>query len=141
MNPIHTTRHEGWAPCLGRWNLYLARCLQRIFMSPRSCALLHLSPSALSGLLKVICIEKQLFFLYCSYIFPSYLVPQDILHGQRKYGWRENNDICLPRSRLLLFFSFFFLRLHLQHTEVPRLGVGSELQVQAYINAGSEPHL
>ena len=43
-------------------------------------------------------------------------------------------------------FLFFFLRLHLQHGEIPRLRVKSELQFQAYAtatdsNAGSKLHL
>ena len=33
------------------------------------------------------------------------------------------------------FFSFFFLGLHLQHMEVPRLGVEPELQLPAYATA------
>ena len=33
------------------------------------------------------------------------------------------------------FFFFCFLGLHTQHTEVPRLGVESELQLPAYISA------
>ena len=32
----------------------------------------------------------------------------------------------------LFYFIFVFLGLHLQHMEVPRLGVESELQVPAY---------
>ena len=35
----------------------------------------------------------------------------------------------------LHFFFFFFLEPHLQHMEVPRLGVKSELQVLAYATA------
>ena len=38
-----------------------------------------------------------------------------------------------------------FLGMHLQHMEIPRLGVESELQLPAYTNShsntGSEPHL
>ena len=45
----------------------------------------------------------------------------------------------------LFWFAFFFLRPHLQHMEVPRLGVESELQLQvhtaAHSNAGSKRHL
>ena len=44
----------------------------------------------------------------------------------------------------MAFFSFFFLRLHLQHMEVPRLGVESGLQLLVYTshsNARSELHL
>ena len=43
------------------------------------------------------------------------------------------------------FYILLFLGLHLQHREVPRLGVKSELQPPAYTtamnNAGSEPRL
>ena len=35
---------------------------------------------------------------------------------------------------------FFFLRLHLEHEEVPRLGVESELQPPAYTTATAMPH-
>ena len=45
----------------------------------------------------------------------------------------------------LFFFFFGLLGLHLQHMEVPRLGVKSVLQLPAYTtgtsNARSEPHL
>ena len=33
---------------------------------------------------------------------------------------------------LFIYLSFAFFRLHLQHMEVPRLGVGSELQLPTY---------
>ena len=36
-------------------------------------------------------------------------------------------------------FFFFFLGLYLQHTEVPRLGVKSELQLPAYATATATP--
>ena len=36
-----------------------------------------------------------------------------------------------PSGHILAFF-FFFLLLHLQHMEIPRLGVESEPQLQAY---------
>ena len=36
---------------------------------------------------------------------------------------------------VLCKFFFFFLELHLQHMEVPRLGVRSELQLPAYTTA------
>ena len=36
---------------------------------------------------------------------------------------------------LFLFIIFFFLWLHLQHMEVPRLGVESELQLLAFTTA------
>ena len=37
----------------------------------------------------------------------------------------------------LLLFGFFFLGLYLQHMEIPRLGVKSELQLPAYSTANS----
>ena len=40
-----------------------------------------------------------------------------------------------------LFFSLFFLGLHPQHMEVPRLEVKSELQVPAYATAAATPDL
>ena len=40
---------------------------------------------------------------------------------------------------LLLFFCFFFLGPHLRHTEVPRLGVQSELQLPACTTATAMP--
>ena len=36
---------------------------------------------------------------------------------------------------MIYVFSFFFLILHLQHMEVPRLGVESELKLPAYATA------
>ena len=43
--------------------------------------------------------------------------------------------------RLLFFFFFPFLWLHLRHMEVPRLGVESELQFPAYTTAMATLHL
>ena len=58
---------------------------------------------------------------------------------------KHNNKLMFPLVSLLLFlynhdrvhifFSFFFLGLHLHHMEVPRLGVESELQLAAYTTA------
>ena len=44
-------------------------------------------------------------------------------------------DVCLGVLLLLLFVCFFLLEPHLQHMEIPRLGVQSELQLQAYATA------
>ena len=55
-------------------------------------------------------------------------------------------DLYHSLLRLLFGFFFppflFFLRLHLQHMEVPRLGVESELQLPAYAadTATQDPH-
>ena len=40
-----------------------------------------------------------------------------------------------PNRCILIFFIFCSLGLHLWHMEVPRLGVGSELQLLAYATA------
>ena len=50
--------------------------------------------------------------------------------------WRFTfcSNICL-----IFFFAFFFLGLHTQHMEVPRLGVESELQLPAYTTAIAMP--
>ena len=40
-----------------------------------------------------------------------------------------------------IFLSFVFLGPHLQHMEVPRLGVESELQLPAYARATATPDL
>ena len=42
-------------------------------------------------------------------------------------------------TMLYLTFFFFFLGLHLQHMEVPRLGVKSEMQLPAYTTATAMP--
>ena len=40
---------------------------------------------------------------------------------------------------MLIFFFFFLLRLHLQHIEVPKLGVELELQLLADTTAIARP--
>ena len=54
-------------------------------------------------------------------------------------------DVNISLASLGEFFSFVFLGPHLQHMEVPRLGVELELQLLAYTTAtgtwGSEPRL
>ena len=47
-----------------------------------------------------------------------------------------------PVSILYIYTSFFFsfLGLHLQHMEIPRLGIQSELQLPAYTTATATPH-
>ena len=56
--------------------------------------------------------------------------------------WGERHGLAVPK--LLGFFFFSFLRLHLQHMEVPRLRVELELQLPAYATVTAmldhEPH-
>ena len=42
---------------------------------------------------------------------------------------------------MFFWFFFFFPWLHLQHVEIPRLGVESELQLLAYATATAMPDL
>ena len=51
-----------------------------------------------------------------------------------KNGW---NSLSLYPIFKAIFFFFFFLGLHSQHVELPRLGVKSELQLPAYTTAHS----
>ena len=46
---------------------------------------------------------------------------------------------ALGASYIFFFFFLVFLARHPQHTEVPRLGVKSELQLPAYITATARP--
>ena len=43
--------------------------------------------------------------------------------------------IIVPFYLFIYLFIYCFLELHLQHIEVPRLGVKSKLQLQAYATA------
>ena len=52
---------------------------------------------------------------------------------------RYDSQISSPISRLPIHFFFSFLGPHLQHIEVPRLGVELELQLQAYATATETP--
>ena len=60
----------------------------------------------------------------------------------RFYPWPENFYVLwvYPKKKRNPFFSpLFLLGLHLQHMEVPRLGVKSELQLLAYATATAIP--
>ena len=48
-----------------------------------------------------------------------------------------------PKPHFIPFFFFFslFLWPHLWHMEIPRLGMGSELQLPAYITATASPQI
>ena len=45
---------------------------------------------------------------------------------------QQVKDLALPLFLSFFFFFFVFLGLYLQHMEVPRLGVESELQLPVY---------
>ena len=47
----------------------------------------------------------------------------------------RTGQLSLPDPLSLFFFSFFFLRPHLWHMEVPGLGFESELELPAYTTA------
>ena len=48
---------------------------------------------------------------------------------------------CSKTPNFLIFFFFYFLWPHLQHMEISRLGVQSELQLPAYTTATAMPDL
>ena len=56
-------------------------------------------------------------------------------------SWLETSSLQSVRNKCVLLITtmsiifFFFLRLHLQHMEVSRLGVELELQLPAYVTA------
>ena len=56
--------------------------------------------------------------------------------------FKTEQEVSSVTSFLLFFFCgyfLFFLGLHLQHMEVPRLGAESELQLSAYTTATAKP--
>ena len=55
-----------------------------------------------------------------------------------KYQFCKSRDKHKSKN---IFFSIFFLWLHLRHMEVSRLGVKSELQLLAYTTASAMPDL
>ena len=59
--------------------------------------------------------------------------------GQELAGWEVERDTHF----FFFFFNFFLVLLgpHLQHMEVPRLGVNSEPQLPAYTTATATPDL
>ena len=56
-------------------------------------------------------------------------------------GWSDQLPKVIARERLLFFIYLFFLGLHPQHIDVPRLGVEAEVQLPAYatVTATSDP--
>ena len=62
---------------------------------------------------------------------------ETVLEDRRREPGKATLFLC---SFLFFFFSCFcFLGLHPWHMEIPRLGVESELQLPAYINATAMP--
>ena len=74
-----------------------------------------------------------------------YLTVKEVGNGHRVMGSTSSvtSESCwsgrVTRLLLLLLFFFVFLGPHLQHMEVPRLGVKSELQLLAYTSATATP--
>ena len=48
-------------------------------------------------------------------------------------------DVATSTDRTQSLFVLYFLRLHLQHKEVPRLGAESELRLQTYATVTATP--
>ena len=72
----------------------------------------------------------------CIYMF-IYIINSFQFHCQNILVWRISCTITIPMG--LILFVYFFLGPHLQHMEVPRLGVESELQLLAYTTAMATP--
>ena len=69
------------------------------------------------------------------------------LLGTGPWDWKS---VCpkvayVCSKKMIFFLSFVFLGLHMQHMEIPRLGVESELQAasrhHSHSNMGSKPRL
>ena len=122
--------------------LSCVKCISELLNSQKEISLPPLlsspAPPALplppfsSTLLKITIII--LFFPIVSQVYQTRLI---LLLGTFQF-------LLIIRSFLFCFvlnFILLFVGLHQQHMEVPRLGVELELQLLAYSNAGSEPHL
>ena len=59
---------------------------------------------------------------------------RNVVFSNVLYSASEQNSVTS-----FLFVCLHFLGLHLRHTEVPRLGVKSELQLPAYTTATATP--
>ena len=80
-----------------------------------------------------------LFFSYSITIFSHYSLLLQF-HFQRKSIFLQFKTISSTVARFFFFFCFF-LGPHLQHMEVPRLGIKSELQLPACTTATATPDL
>ena len=70
--------------------------------------------------------------------------PHPAIHGLRIYHFSISLSSLSPYvCYIIIFFCLFvcFLGLHLQHIEVPRLGVEPELQLPTYLTATAMPDL
>ena len=74
---------------------------------------------------------------FCCKSYVSWLFPY--LFGAVSQS-HLRSDLLRKSVKWNIFFSFF-LQLHLQHVEVPRLGVNMELQLPAYTTATATPDL
>ena len=73
-----------------------------------------------------------------------WLGPGRLWEGDLGHCWARGAPAQSPREAAngicqTCFFFFFFLGLHLQHMDVPRLGAGSELRLPAYITGTATP--
>ena len=84
------------------------------------------------------CVPKAIYWLV-SKIHHNWKNSCNLCHFLFKFTLIHNyssRSIHLQQSQKSnLFFSFFFLRVHLQHMEIPRLEVESGLQLLAYVTA------
>ena len=74
------------------------------------------------------------------YLFKFYFWNKSFIYNSFCFNTFLKVSVYFLTSDLLRVFFFFFLRLHLQHLEVPRLGAESELQLPAYSTATAMPN-
>ena len=84
------------------------------------------------------CMCMSIYMCGCAYLYIVciHCVYTDIQMALQVHGfWTQGYKRLTVLAILFYFVYFIFLGLHLQHTEVPRLGVESELQLLAYTTA------
>ena len=65
---------------------------------------------------------------------------KELAYGPSGNGGAGDWFLVMSFSHISFFsFSFFILQLHLQDTEIPKLGVKAELQLLAYTTATATP--
>ena len=83
------------------------------------------------------------FFLHFIYLNTKSQFKSTTYYGTFKTRGLSNvlsSSLSLKIIKTKSFFFFFFLGLHPQHTEVPRLGVKQELQLPVYTTAMQDPN-
>ena len=87
-------------------------------------------------------IDLYVFPIFNIWIYSYFKISSSIISSFRNTKLSIIFHICLANfSRICFSFFFLFLGPHMQHMEVPRLGVECELQLPAYTTATAMPDL